>query len=123
MAEDAERRSDRRLVLDRPVEFAFGNGGGAAVVHCGRTRNVSPGGVYFEMEGAAHLSEGARIRLRICIPRSALALQGEAEVVRAVRLSEASRTERVGIAARFSTPPIVSLPQAEVAATAQAQQA
>ena len=116
MAEPQERRKDRRLSLNLPVEFTLAQAHGAAVIRPGLTHNVSSGGVYFETNMAKALAADSTISIKLAIPQrdenssSMLSLLGNAVVRRVDALADdPGEAVRCGIAAQFSKKPNVQV--------------
>lgn len=104
---DVDRRGSRRLELRLPVELRMADGEASTLVRT-ITRNISTGGLYFELD-RADFSPGDRLNIELTVPpaEGVSPYPGRAsctaEVVRCTPLAADSKTnlDRVGIAARF----------------------
>jgi|ERR1043166_2060798 hypothetical protein len=101
----SNRRADRRLEVHLPVEIS--RAGEESVWVRATTRNISTGGVYFELERAG-IEEGDDLRLQVTIPpmEGVSPYTGRAEcmarVLRVRRMgSQDDGIQRFGIAAKF----------------------
>lgn len=102
-----DRRGSRRLELRLPVELRMADGEASTLIRT-ITRNISTGGLYFELD-RADFSPGDRLNIELTVPpaEGVSPYPGRAtcmaEVVRCTPLAADSKTnlDRVGIAARF----------------------
>ena len=104
----SERRVSRRLEIHLPIEVSptQSSSGMANPIHA-VTRNVSPGGVYFEAP-AANLVAGHEINVQLTVPPGegyfpyAGRVKGTAEIIRVDALpNHTTGPMRAGVAARF----------------------
>ncbi len=116
----SERRRYRRLELSVPMVFTLRTKSGAVVSHAGITRNVSPGGIYFQTAAMQDLQPQQEVTINIVVPRrgnpseATISLSGTARVLRAERMecqanSHATNGEVWGVAAQFTGRPRVDL--------------
>ncbi len=101
----AERRAHRRLDVRLPVELRSLDRPESPVVRA-TTRNISTGGLYFELD-RPDFSTGHRVNVTLSIPpaEGVSAFHGTAicgaEIVRCDPSNDDSRTGSFGVAARF----------------------
>lgn len=124
---DSDRRRDKRLSLNLPVQFAAGAGDDLLLCD-GLTHNVSSGGVYLEVP-AGRVSRGGAVALRIGVDQDpasdqpSVTLVGSGVVRRVDQLPEGRvahpwpdmqlRQGIVGVAVQFDTRPTVQLQSLE----------
>lgn len=111
-----ERRQSKRLDMRLPIEVERMTCGSAGPLRA-TTRNVSAGGVYFELS-SHDLSRGQEIRLQLNVPPGegyfpySGQVRGDAEVVRVEPLpANGHGPARLGVAARFRSELKIDFPK------------
>lgn len=119
-----EKRQGRRFSLHAPVLFTVRTGSGVSATRSGVTRDVGPGGLFFQTDAARDIEANGTVNVRLLIPRdeqpSALApvaLSAEARVVRTEPIQNADHGKRNddessdfwGVAVQFIGRPTVDL--------------
>lgn len=116
--QSGERRHHRRLAIRLPLDCTAQGGSGPGAGFRAVTRNISTGGIYFELElanGAAPVSAGSVLDVELTVPPGEGYfpyeghVKGMAQVVRCDDMPVANgegkaARSRLGIAARFQEP-------------------
>lgn len=111
MIYDYEKRKDKRLDLSLPIQAKRAREGPEAPFRGGVTRNVSVGGVCFEVSSWREIKLGDVVTISISVPREFShifpfsRLAGKARVVRIEEMApdEFYEAERQGIALEFGS--------------------
>jgi len=112
----AERRSNRRLQVALDIEVSLnGNGEPPRAAEKARTRNISPGDLFYESSLGDRLSVGDIVQVHIELPVNVTNIFSQRRPIvrgRVTRLEPPSADEpnRRGVAIRFLQPPTFQAP-------------